>query len=229
MSSTPPAITQGQLALDIIGWVLLIACLAAILYALVGVLLLPVWGLGAVTGARRLRAWGRGWWYLPSRIVDHATAYVQRLTAPRDPERYARPQPQPRERDAASTAGIIVLWGLALVGGLLLITTGEQHVVQPLAGGRAVAEITVAAILLTVALAAGAPRLHGGRDVWSTNLAMRQAERDVALQAQRAYERTITDRQAKKAGAGATPGRASQRPSSGKAARQTSKPQRSAL
>jgi transposase len=78
-------------------------------------------------------------------------------------------------------------------------------------------------------LAAGAPRLHGGRDVWSTNLAMRQAERDLALQAQRAYERTITDRQAKKAGAGATPGRASQRPSSGKAARQTSKPQRSAL
>jgi transposase len=73
-------------------------------------------------------------------------------------------------------------------------------------------------------LTAGAPRLHGGRDVWSTNLAMRQAERDLALQAQRAYEHTITDRQAKKAGAGATPGRASQRPSSGKAARQTTKP-----
>jgi hypothetical protein len=93
---------------------------------------------------------------VPSRIVDHATAYVQRLTAPRDPDHYARPKPQPRERDAASTAAIVVLWGLAIVGGLLLITTGEQHVVQPLAGGRAVAEITVAAILLTVALAAGA-------------------------------------------------------------------------
>jgi hypothetical protein len=78
-------------------------------------------------------------------------------------------------------------------------------------------------------LTAGAPRWQGGRDVWSTNLAMRHAERDLALQAQRAYERTITDRQAKKAGAGATPGRASQRPSSGKAARHTSKPQRSAL
>jgi len=78
-------------------------------------------------------------------------------------------------------------------------------------------------------LQAGAPRYHGGQGVWSTNDAMRQAERDLALQAQRAYERTITDRQAKKAGAGATPGRASQKPSSGKAARQTSKPQRSAL
>jgi transposase len=78
-------------------------------------------------------------------------------------------------------------------------------------------------------LAAGAPRRQGGRDVWSTNSAMRQAERALALQAQHAYERTVTDWQANKAGAGATPGRASQRPSSGNAARQTSKPQRSAL
>ena len=78
-------------------------------------------------------------------------------------------------------------------------------------------------------LAAGAPRRQGGRDVWSTNQAMRQAERELALQAQRAYERTVADWQANKVGAGATPGRASQRPSSGTAARQTSKPQRSAL
>jgi transposase len=78
-------------------------------------------------------------------------------------------------------------------------------------------------------LQAGAPRWQGGRTVWSINDAMRDAERELALQAERAYERTITDRQATKAGAGATPGRASQRPSSGKAARQTSKPQRSAL
>jgi transposase len=78
-------------------------------------------------------------------------------------------------------------------------------------------------------LAAGAPKGQGGRSVWSTNEAMRAAERALALQAQRAYERTVSDWQAKKVGAGATPGRASQRPSSGKAARQTSKPQRSAL
>jgi transposase len=78
-------------------------------------------------------------------------------------------------------------------------------------------------------LQAGAPRRQGGRHVWSTNDAMRRAERELALQAQRAYERTITDRQATNAGAGATPGRASSRPSMRQAARQTSKPQRSAL
>jgi transposase len=78
-------------------------------------------------------------------------------------------------------------------------------------------------------LQAGAPRWQGGRHVWSTNDAMRDAERALALQAQRAYERTITDRQATKAGAGATPGRASSRPAMRQAARQTSKPQRSAL
>ena len=78
-------------------------------------------------------------------------------------------------------------------------------------------------------LQAGAPRWQGGRGVWSTNDAMRQAERELDLQAQRAYERTVSDWRAGKAGAGATPGRASQRPSSGNAARQTSKPQRSAL
>jgi hypothetical protein len=78
-------------------------------------------------------------------------------------------------------------------------------------------------------LLAGAPKMQGGRGVWSTNKAMRDAERELALQAQRAYERTVSDWQATKVGAGATPGRASQRPSSGKAARQNSKPQRSAL
>jgi transposase len=78
-------------------------------------------------------------------------------------------------------------------------------------------------------LQAGAPKLQGARGVWSTNDAMRKAERELALQAQRAYERTVSDWQAKKVGAGATTGRASQRPSSGKAARQTSKPQRPAL
>jgi transposase len=76
-------------------------------------------------------------------------------------------------------------------------------------------------------LAAGAPRRQGGRDVWSTNTAMRSAERDLALQAQRAYERTVADWQAAapaKVGASATPGRASQQPSKGQAARQTTSP-----
>src|SRR3954469_5734798 len=73
-------------------------------------------------------------------------------------------------------------------------------------------------------LQAGAPRYQGGRGVWSTNDAMRQAERELALQAQRAYERTINDRQASKVGAGATPGRASHGSSSQQVARQTTGP-----
>src|SRR5215204_5669014 len=76
-------------------------------------------------------------------------------------------------------------------------------------------------------LTAGAPRRRGGRDIWSTNTKMRQAERELALQAQRAYERTVADWQAAaptKVGASATPGRASQQPSKGQAARQTTSP-----
>jgi transposase len=72
-------------------------------------------------------------------------------------------------------------------------------------------------------LAAGAPRRQGGRDVWSTNEAMRQAERELALQAQRAYERTVKDRQ-QQTGAGATPGRASRGSSKEQVARQTPRP-----
>src|SRR4051794_121386 len=69
-------------------------------------------------------------------------------------------------------------------------------------------------------LQAGAPRYRGSRSVWSTNEAMRTAERELALQAQRAYERTVADWQQKK-GAGATTGRASSGSSKDQVARQT--------
>jgi hypothetical protein len=72
-------------------------------------------------------------------------------------------------------------------------------------------------------LQAGAPRWQGGRGVWSTNEQMRQAERELARQAQRAYERTIQDRQTQ-TGASATPGRASRGSSSEQVARQTTGP-----
>jgi transposase len=72
-------------------------------------------------------------------------------------------------------------------------------------------------------LQAGAPKLQGGRGVWSTNDAMRRAERELALQAERAYERTVSDWQQKK-GASATPGRASSGPSRDQIARQTTRP-----
>jgi transposase len=71
-------------------------------------------------------------------------------------------------------------------------------------------------------LQAGAPRWQGGRSVWSTNDAMRQAERELALQAQHAYERTVKDRQ--QAGASATPGRACSGSSKEQVARQTPSP-----
>ena len=76
-------------------------------------------------------------------------------------------------------------------------------------------------------LTAGAPKARGKTNIWSTNDAMRQAERALAEQAQQAYERTVADWQAAapaKVGASATPGRASQQPSKGQAARQTTSP-----
>jgi DNA replication protein DnaC len=60
-----------------------------------------------------------------------------------------------------------------------------------------------------------------------TNHAMREAERELAQQAEASYTRMVRDWQAArpaKVGASVTPGRASQRPSKGKAARQTTSP-----
>jgi transposase len=82
-------------------------------------------------------------------------------------------------------------------------------------------------------LAAGAPRRKSGPNaspIWAST-AQHQAERRVVEQAESAYRRLVADWQSAgpKVGAGATPGRASETPSKGNAARQTSKPQRSAL
>ena len=92
----PVAATQGSFALDVVTWVLLIAFYAAGLYALIGVLLLPVWGIGAALGVRRLERAGRGWWSLPRRTLDRARAAVDRLTAPRHPDHNVRPT-KPRQ------------------------------------------------------------------------------------------------------------------------------------
>jgi transposase len=75
---------------------------------------------------------------------------------------------------------------------------------------------------------AGAPTLRGtNTGTWATRQKMREAERELARQAEAAYKRTIADwqrTQATKKGAGATPGRASRGPSSGQAARQDTAP-----
>lgn len=73
----------------------------------------------------------------------------------------------------------------------------------------------------------GAPRQQGKRLSTTgrtfATIDQRKAEKELAAQAETAYQRLMADWQPakKKAGAGATPGRASQRPSKGKAARQT--------
>jgi transposase len=93
-----------------------------------------------------------------------------------------------------------------------LLTRGEDHAfAQPSLTKKKMRRLE---------LQAGAPRYRGGRSVWSTNEAMRKAERELALQAQRAYERTVADWQQKK-GAGATKGRASSGSSKDQVARQT--------
>jgi transposase len=77
-------------------------------------------------------------------------------------------------------------------------------------------------------LSAGAEQRRGTRTGRSAaNSAIRQAERELASQAEAAYKRTVSDWQAtraKRKGAGATQGRASRGPSSGQAARQVQAP-----
>jgi transposase len=76
--------------------------------------------------------------------------------------------------------------------------------------------------LRALELRAGQPRRGtGGEGVWKANAAVREAERELAAQAEAAYKRTVADWQrnqarreaakgrAEKEGAGATPGRAS--------------------
>ena len=77
---------------------------------------------------------------------------------------------------------------------------------------------------------AGAPTQKGKRTgTWATRQAMREAERRLAQQAEASYARMVRDWQAAtpaaaKVGASVTPGRASQEPSEGKVARQTTSP-----
>ena len=74
-------------------------------------------------------------------------------------------------------------------------------------------------------ITAGAERYtQTAAGIWAANDAVRQAERELARQAELAYARTVRDwhaAQASKEGASVTKGRASNTPSKGKAARQT--------
>jgi transposase len=73
-------------------------------------------------------------------------------------------------------------------------------------------------------LLSGAPPQKGRKGIaGGKSRAVFDAERELSRQAEAAYRRLVNDWQAsgRGVGAGATPGRASQRPSKGKAARQT--------
>jgi hypothetical protein len=77
-------------------------------------------------------------------------------------------------------------------------------------------------------ITAGAPRYTPkAAGIYSANTTVRQAERELASQAEVAYARMVRDwhaAQASKVDASATLGRASNKPSKGKAARQTTSP-----
>jgi transposase len=89
--------------------------------------------------------------------------------------------------------------------------------------------------LRTLDLLAGAPLRRGQRAHPRVRVTpeQRELDREIARQAETAYRRLVADWQlmgpGTKAGAGATPGRASSGPPKGKAARQTRKAPRSAL
>jgi transposase len=100
-----------------------------------------------------------------------------------------------------------------------LLTRGEDYAHQQ--------PSLTAKKLRRLELTAGAPRYtRQAAGVWKTNHAMRQAERELAQQAEASYTRMVRDWQAARparVGASVTPGRAS-RPSKGEVARQTSSP-----
>jgi transposase len=77
-------------------------------------------------------------------------------------------------------------------------------------------------------IAAGAKRYTPkAAGIWAANDAVRNAERELARQAEVAYARTVRDwhaTQAEKVGASVTPGHASKKPLKGEAARQTTSP-----
>ena len=104
---------------------------------------------------------------------------------------------------------------------LVLLTRGEDYAHQQ--------PSLTAKKLRLLEIRAGARTLRGTpTGTWATRQAMRDGERRLAEQAEASYKQTVRDWQAatpkKKAGASVTPGRASQKPSKGKVARQTTSP-----
>jgi len=125
-----------------------------------------------------------------------------------------------RARRSGQVAAVAVARKLACLFWCLL-TRGEDYAHQQ-------PSLTAKKLLLEVR--AGAPTLKGRRTgTFATRQAMREGERRLAQQAEASYARMVSDWQAAapasaKVGASVTPGRASQKPSKGKVARQTTGP-----
>ena len=115
-----------------------------------------------------------------------------------------------RARRGANVAAVAVARKLACLFWCLLTREEDYAYGQPSLTKKK---------LRRLELAAGAEKGKAGARIWSTNVAMRKAERALARQGEEAYKRTVADWQSvakQKAGADATPGRAFQGRRNGK-------------
>ena len=115
-----------------------------------------------------------------------------------------------RARRGAHVAAVAVARKLACLFWCLLTREQDYAYAQPSLTRKK---------LRRLELKAGAPKGNVEPGIWSTNVAMRRAEQELARQGERAYERTVADWKAvanQRAGAGATVGRASQGRRNGK-------------
>ncbi len=147
---------SGTCAFDILVVVFTLAVGLVAIYVGVGIVLLPVWAAGAALRVPLLRRVAGGWWELPVTAAEAFDSVVSRVTAPRDGSRWKLPQTSTTNQDDGDwTRGLgkLVLWVLALVGGLLMVIYGNEFVIDPIAGGS-VAE-PVVALLIFLTLCAG--------------------------------------------------------------------------
>jgi transposase len=128
------------------------------------------------------------------------------------------------DRRGANIATIAVARKLVVIAWHLLSKREDYAFKRPAA---------LAEKIRSLELIAGAERRQGRREGARVRVSAerRKLDKELAEQAETAYRRLVADWQASgpKEGAGATPGRASSRPSKRQATRQTSKPQQPAL
>jgi hypothetical protein len=151
--------SQDGFVIDALAVVLTVALALAALYVAVGVVLLPLWAIGAAFRVGALRRVGGGWWLLPWLTFEAGGEFIERFTAERDGSRWKRPEPKSATRnpeqpvDWARGLGTFALWALAIVGGLVLLAEGHDSIIEPLSGGPAAVWFAVAIVLVTVAAA----------------------------------------------------------------------------